>query len=68
MKHNILKIFGLISLFFLPAFFTACGPSAKQREQQAKEDSIRLDRERQELLERAGTMIDSVKVELPDTL
>lgn len=46
---------------FLFAIFilTSCGPSADQRRQQEIEDSIQLEKDRRELLERAGRMLES---------
>jgi hypothetical protein len=57
-------------LVLLPAFFliSSCGPGADQREQQRIEDSLRLDKERQELFERTGRMLDSVAAPAVDSL
>lgn len=53
----LLKVLYLSFLLFI----FGCGPSAREREAQRKEDSLRLDQERIDLLERTGRMLDSVK-------
>ena len=58
----------LIFLFLFILSLTSCGPGAEQREQQRIEDSLRLDMERRELLERTGRMLDSISTPPADTL
>lgn len=62
------KALFLLLLFVAPSFFGGCGPSDRERRQQAIEDSLKLDQERRQLLERTGEMIDSAEVQLPDSL
>jgi len=50
------SIFALLFAFFI---LTGCGPSADQRRQQEIEDSIQLEKDRRELLERASKMLES---------
>jgi hypothetical protein len=69
MANSIFRLLALfIFLFLLILSFTSCGPSAEQREQQRIEDSLRLDMERRELLERTGRMLDSISTPPADTL
>jgi hypothetical protein len=49
----------IIALLFAIFILTACGPSAEQRRQQEIEDSIQLEKDRRELLERAGRMLET---------
>jgi hypothetical protein len=58
--------FAFLFIFFI--FLSACGPTAEQQEKQRLEDSIRLDEERRELLERTGRMLDSISAAPADTL
>lgn len=59
----------LFLLFVVLAFGTlfACGPSADERERERIEDSIRLEQDRQSLLERANFMLDSIAKAQEDT-
>jgi hypothetical protein len=69
MANSIFRLLALFTfLFLLILSFTSCGPSAEQREQQRIEDSLRLDMERRELLERTGRMLDSISTPPADTL
>jgi len=61
MKRSLFRVSAIIFSFSALMFFTACGPTAQQREEQRIEDSLRLDLERRELLERTGRMIDSIR-------
>ncbi len=55
-KNN--SIFLSVTLFFL-ILFTSCGPSAEEKRIQEKEDSIRLENERRELIDRANRMYEN---------
>lgn len=63
MKKNTFKTLALIALSFI--WFTSCGPSAEERRQQEIKDSIQLEKDRRELLERANRMLDTTSSE-PD--
>lgn len=49
----------LPAIAFFAIIFTACGPSKEQQRQQAIEDSIRLEEDRRNLLERANQMLET---------
>ncbi len=51
----------LVTLGFFSGslIFSGCGPSAEERRQAEIEDSLQLEKDRRELLERAGRMFDT---------
>lgn len=60
MKKIFSSAFAFIIIF--PALiltFTSCGPSAEQRRQQEIEDSLQLEKERRDLLDRAGKVFET---------
>ncbi len=57
MKNRMLSfLFGFVLLFSVA--FTSCGPSAEEQRKQEIEDSLRLEEERRQLLDRANQMMD----------
>ena len=68
MKFSFLRSRVLLVLFVYSALLSACGPTAREREEQRLEDSIQLDEERRQLLERTGQMLDSVSRAPEDSL
>ncbi|GEM_PF-1782479 len=63
MKTNYLvqrKRFKFLCLCFIVALIlSSCGPSAEERERQRTEDSLQLEIDRTELLDRANRMFES---------
>ncbi len=50
----------ILFLFLAPALIlSGCGPSSEERERQRVEDSLQLEADRRELLERANRMFES---------
>ncbi|TVQ89304.1 MAG: hypothetical protein EA393_07110 [Bacteroidetes bacterium] len=47
-----------VFIFFI-MILSACGPSEEERRQQEIEDSIQLEKDRRELLDRAGRIFES---------
>ncbi len=69
MSNSILRLsVPFTFLFIFLVLLSACGPTAEQQEKQRLQDSIRLDEERRELLERTGRMLDSIRPAHADTL
>ncbi len=64
MKIRVTRIVTL-SVFVLSLLMYSCGTSSEERRQQEIEDSLRLEKERRDLLERANRMfqIDTLKGE-----
>lgn len=64
MNNRLTKIASL-GIFVLSIFLYSCGPSAEEQRQQEIEDSLRLEKDRRELLERANRMfeVDTLKGE-----
>ncbi len=58
MMNRITKIAGL-GIFVLSLFLYSCGPSAEERRQQEIEDSLKLEQDRRELLDRANRMFEA---------
>ncbi len=58
MSNRITKIASL-GVFVLSLFLYSCGPSADEQRQQEIEDSLRLEKERRELLDRANQMFEA---------
>lgn len=50
-------IYPLLIAFCLALLFTSCGPSAEDRRRQEIEDSLKLETDRRQLLEKANSMI-----------
>lgn len=55
-KNVILLLFGFSLLFY------SCGPSSEEQRKQEIEDSLKLEQDRRELLERANKMMESDSV------
>ncbi len=56
------KIFSstlVITFFVLALVLTSCGPSAEERRQQEIEDSLQLEKDRRDLLDRAGKVFET---------
>ena len=56
-----------IGILFLVLFFISCGPSSEQKRQQEIEDSIQLEKDRRELLDRAGRLFETPSDTLSET-
>jgi hypothetical protein len=56
-----------IGILFLALLFVSCGPSAEERRQQEIEDSIQLEKDRRELLDRAGRLFETPSDTLSET-
>jgi hypothetical protein len=56
MKIILIRIFAVL---FLGIMASGCGQSKDERRQQEIEDSLQLEKDRRELLERANQMFDS---------
>lgn len=56
-----------IGILFLALFFISCGPSSEQKRQQEIEDSIQLEKDRRELLDRAGRLFETPSDTLIET-
>ncbi|MBW6478381.1 MAG: hypothetical protein K0B37_03065 [Bacteroidales bacterium] len=61
------KISSGIGILFLAIFFISCGPSSEEKRQQEIEDSIQLEKDRRELLERAGRLFETPSDTLSET-
>jgi hypothetical protein len=57
MKTRVLAFISIKILIFI--LLVSCGPSAEEQRQQEIEDSIRLENDRRELIERANRMFES---------
>lgn len=68
MKIRILKFRLFLVLFVFVLVTYACGPTAREREELRLEDSIELDQERRQLMERTGQILDSSQTQVADTL
>lgn len=56
MKKKLLRFFSIVISLIL---MYSCGPSSESQRDQEISDSIRLDQERKELLERANKVLES---------
>ncbi|MEE4176101.1 MAG: hypothetical protein V2I46_01190 [Bacteroides sp.] len=68
MKIHFPKFRFFLILFAFAVLTNACGPSSSEQEKQRLEDSIQLDLERQQLLERTEQMLDSSHAPTADSL
>lgn len=57
--------FAFMAIVFLA--IVSCGPSAEEQERQRVEDSLKLEKDRIELLEKAGLIIDSAMQAVADS-
>jgi len=65
---NLVSFATAFVFIFLIIFLSACGPSAEERRQQEIEDSIQLEKERRELLDRAGRIFESPEDTIDQTV
>ncbi len=56
-----MKRIGLMICAIVMMACISCGPSAEEREKQRIEDSLKLEKERIELLEKANLLLDSAQ-------
>ncbi|MFN2394606.1 MAG: hypothetical protein ABR597_02850 [Bacteroidales bacterium] len=64
MKKMISSVLGFL---FLVLLFVSCGPSAEEQRQQEIEDSLQLEKDRRELLDRAGRLFETPSDTLSET-
>jgi hypothetical protein len=57
MKNKSRHLISLIIFFIL--FFPACKPASEERRKQEVQDSVRIDEERRQLIERANRMLEN---------
>lgn len=58
MKKNLFSALGFLFLT-ISVLLTSCGPSAEEQRLQEIEDSIQLEKDRRELLDRAGRLFET---------